>query len=204
MSHLFTFAHISFVLGDRFRKILLQFIDCIHTCMYVNDSIDILAKARLHTPPRWGLDVSLWLGGQGRQTLNLYQRPSHHMAVSFKARGRCSLFHLLYVMWPNHRDHYLITFSRHKAVSTCTQREWTQGRKSLRIVLEFLLPQKSKFRDDGHFRRDVKLKATKHPPSVNTGIPRPCGFQPWLKSESPKETDTHNVSPWESDLISPG
>ena len=57
MSRLFIFAHISFVLGDRFRKILLQFIDCIHTCMH--DSIDILAKARLQILSCWGLDVSL-------------------------------------------------------------------------------------------------------------------------------------------------
>ena len=88
--------------------------------------------------------------------------------------------------------------------STCTQGALTKGRKSLRIVLEFFLPQRRKFRDDGNFRRDVKLKVTKHPPSVNSGVTRPYRLQPWLKPESPKELVTHSVSPGESDFNSPG
>ena len=88
--------------------------------------------------------------------------------------------------------------------STCTQGELTKGCNSLRITLEFFLPRRRKFRDDGNLRRGVKLRVTKYPPSVNSGTTWPYRLQPWLKSESPKELDTRGGSPGGSDFNSPG
>ena len=110
MSHLFIFDHISFILGARFRKILLQFIDYIHTCMH--DSIDILAKS---PSPCWGLDVSLWLGGWGEANIQPVSETFSQNDSFLQGPRETLSVPSVSVMWPNHRDNYLITLARHKA-----------------------------------------------------------------------------------------